>query len=96
MGDESARNRGLSRVIFDGTFLFRESCSTARISLGLERTRVARSKELVHAHEIHLVVAVQDMGNQIARHCALSRPKGPTKGSAEWIKAQVVQRNTAS
>mmetsp|Transcript_6 Transcript_6/g.16 ORF Transcript_6/g.16 Transcript_6/m.16 type:complete len:410 (+) Transcript_6:138-1367(+) len=46
--------------------------------------------------EDYLELFLADMGMEKASKCASARPQGPTKGSAEWLKAQVVQRNTAA
>mmetsp|Transcript_30485 Transcript_30485/g.59550 ORF Transcript_30485/g.59550 Transcript_30485/m.59550 type:complete len:408 (+) Transcript_30485:44-1267(+) len=46
--------------------------------------------------EDYLELFLNEMGADKAKGCAINRRHGPMEGSAEWIKAQVVQRNTAS
>lgn len=44
----------------------------------------------------YLELLLAEMGTEATKACAASRPKGAKKGTVEWMKAQVVQRNTSA
>mmetsp|Transcript_13543 Transcript_13543/g.37499 ORF Transcript_13543/g.37499 Transcript_13543/m.37499 type:complete len:301 (-) Transcript_13543:37-939(-) len=44
----------------------------------------------------YLELFLTEMGTPAAKTCASNRPKGAKKGTIEWHKAQVVQRNTSA
>lgn len=46
--------------------------------------------------EDYLEIFLENLGDNRASKTASVRHRGPIQGSAEWHKAQVVQRNTAS
>lgn len=44
----------------------------------------------------YLELLLSEMGTEAAKACAAARPRGAKKGTLEWHKAQVVQRNTSA